>query len=353
MTKKDSLFIKGIAVLLLLFHHNPNGYNTYVVPRESARILVWMFLFVTAYGFSSQLEKGYEKHPIRFVLRRLALIYFPMWIMYLLNLGALLYCNRPSIIDYFSQSVWYVILDVLSLSHYFGVSGVAGYWYIGMLFVMTAVFPLLYYGVKKFGWFMILPIYIFTVFDPYRLYSPNGRFFDSYLLIVVIGIIFQQKRVLSFVQRIDKWYRYVGVVFTFIVLLALACFRFEISGMLYTEKYLISDPLSTVMALIVVITVVAFRKDNFISSSIEWLGGQSGNVFYVHGFFYNVILMNSSIYNHWLGFILCLAFSLAISCSVELIKKKLKYNDRLREWLDKTVGLEPGLKSKTITTSSS
>ena len=335
LSKRDSTFIKGLAVLLLLFHHNPLGYNSLTVFRSSARVLVWLFFFVSAYGFSLQLEKGQGRHPIRFVTKRILLLLLPMWLIYPINLAAQIINAPRLILNYFSESWVRLPLDIFSLSHFFGLSGVSGYWYVGMLMVVIVLFPLIDLVVKKTGWLSIPLAYVFILVEPVRLLSCRGGYFDEYLMIVVLGSLFARKKVFEHIPSLPKQLKYVLMVFSIFLILALACVRFELKDLVSESRFFYADPITTMLALAIVLWVFLFRMDNAASSVLEWLGAQSGNIYYIHSIFYNILLFKFPINDRFLSYFLCLGFSLSISFLIESVKKRTDYDSRLRSGIKK------------------
>lgn len=82
-TKEDSLRTKGVAVILLLFHHlffADRGYpvELHLISRDTlgvlavaARICVWIFCFISAYGITLQFNRKSEEQSIgKFVFTR-------------------------------------------------------------------------------------------------------------------------------------------------------------------------------------------------------------------------------------------------------------------------------------------
>ena len=103
MSKEDTKFLKGIAIILLLYHHDPfySDYGFFL--QSGARVCVWLFIFISAYGFTLQMKEGYEKKPVRFVIKRILLLYAQMWFFYLFNLTMSIIWD-PGLIGYFKSS---------------------------------------------------------------------------------------------------------------------------------------------------------------------------------------------------------------------------------------------------------
>ncbi len=335
LTKEDTGFIKGIAVLLLLFHHNPNADWDLLSIRSAARICVWCFMFVSSYGFAVQMEKVTSQRRLSFIVKRLALLYCPMWIIYLIRLLAL-FLAYPSSVVSFITSAWYNLpSDILCISQYWKNAGAAGYWYVGLLALIITVYPLIFLIVRKTGWLSLVLLYAFIVLFPFKLSLLYGGYVDEFLLIVFIGTLFRQKKIYERLPRVSGVKAVLVALAACLILIALAPIRTYFLDEVANNVFFRIDFMSTIMTVILVTAVYMARSGVRLSHVVEWLGKQSGNIYFSHSIFYFVILRKITIRSGLLSFLLCLMFSLAVTAAVEYVKKKTGYNERLRKALER------------------
>ena len=330
-----------LAILLLVYHHN--WYDTSLLSplRTGTRIIVWIFLFITAYGYSSQLDTTQNKHPVKFVIKRLALIYVPFWICGIVNLAVYLCVDPGMVVSFYFGLPINWLLDIFSVSQYFGTPCLLGGWYINMLVLIIMAFPLIHFVVSKLKWFSILLVLALTWFLPWKIYYEYGGYLDEYLLIVVLGILFYKYRCFKYLPKINSNLRLPLIAITVLVFIAALCFRYEYIQYVSNTIILRFDPLSTLMALAVISAIYMFRRDGKFSSVFEKLGSYSADIFYIHSIFYNAVFPVLGINNPILTFVLCFSVSLLISMGIEFIKGKTGFNQKLRIGIDRMLNISP------------
>lgn len=332
MSKDDTWFLKGIAILLLLYHHLPFDSDWGFVPKSGARVCVWIFLFISAYGFSLQMKEKYEKKPVRFIFKRVLLLYSQMWFFYLFNLTVSIIWNHR-LIDYFKSSVFNLPLDMLGLYSIFGKPEIASYWYVNFLIVVIVLFPVLYYLAKWTSWFSIPVVILVTQLIPYKMVFIHGGQLNYYLLMVMLGILFAQKNVFEKLAGFKHKKDFVVTVVSLLLISVLLVLRYILLPYTTEKWYLSIGPVSAAIAIIIIMLVFLQRTEGKIAQLIQKLGKHSGNIFYIHWFFYNYLLHKMNISIPIVGFAGCFIYCLLISILVEFIKKKTDYNNKIRNGL--------------------
>ena len=330
MSKDDTYFLKGLAIILLLFHHNPFDSDLFYFLKAGARICVWIFIFISAYGFTLQMKAGYEKKPIRYAIKRIILLYSEMWFFYLYKLAVIVLSDQ-SALPYFRSSVLNLPIDMLALSILFGKPLIAADWYVNYLLITIAVFPLLYFLARKTSWFSIPAVVILTLICPYKMTFEYGGQFNYYILMVMLGILFAQnsvfERLAKYKHKNEFWVLLIGLILCLVLVLA----RYILVPLHERKWYLSYGPISVLLATVIILMVFLLRKDGKINELLHKLGRHSGNMYFCHGVFYNVFLHLLNIKNGYISFFACFAYSLLFSILVELIKKKTDYNKRIRQ----------------------
>ena len=335
ITKRDTLFLKGLSILLLVFHHNRLINGAIYAIWANLRIVVWIFLFLSVYGLSSQIEKLSPKHYFKFVLKRLALLYIPMWIYNIVILIINLCAAPLSVVKYYSGPVYIWILDLFNLSYYFGTPAFVSGWYISMLLLIIVLFPGIYFVVTKLKWFSVIPVLLIVCFFKWKIYYKYGGYLDEYLMIVVLGILFYKHKVFSVFPKISGFWRWPAIAATIVFFLGMLCLRNEYIPHIYEIAFLMFDPFSTALAVAVITAVFILRRDDKASLLFEKLGKYSVGIYYTHSVFYNSVFPKAGLTNPYLAFIVCFAASLLIAVLIEKGKDCIGFNKMLRSGLDR------------------
>ena len=335
ITKRDTLFLKGLSILLLVFHHNWLMDGAIEPIRANLRIVVWIFLFISAYGLSSQIEKLSPKQYFKFVLKRLALLYVPLWICNIVILITDLCVTPLSVVKYYSGPIYIWILDLFNLSYYFGTPAFVSGWYISMLLLIIVLFPGIYFAVTKLKWFSIIPVLLIVWFFKKKIYYQYGGYLDEYLMIVVLGILFYKHKVFSVFPKVSGIWRWPAIAASVVIFFVMLCLRNEYISYVSENIYLRFDPFSTVFAIAVIAAVYMLRSDGKVSVLFEKLGTYSADIFYIHSVFYNVVFPKAGMTNPYLAFIICFSASLLIAVLIEKGKEITGFNKKLRSGLDR------------------
>ncbi|SEV95650.1 Peptidoglycan/LPS O-acetylase OafA/YrhL, contains acyltransferase and SGNH-hydrolase domains [Ruminococcaceae bacterium KH2T8] len=296
-------------------------------------VCVWIFLFITSYGYTLQMKAGYETKPLRFIVKRIILLYSEMWFFYLYNFIVII-LFKPSALPYFLSSPINIPIDMLAVSNLFGKPLIVAEWYVNFLLIVIVVFPLLYFLVKKTTWFSLPIIILITMLCPYKMSFQYGGQFNYYLLMIVVGILFAQNSIFEKLARFKHQKEILVLISGLLLILNLLVVRyFLLCHDFEKEWYLSYGPVSTLMGIIIVIMVFLLRGEGKIQMLLQKLGKHSGNMFFTHIVFYNIFVRLLGIYNEIGSFFLCFAYSLSLSLFVEFVKKKTDYNNRIRNGL--------------------
>ena len=176
--KESSTKIKGIAIILMLFHHlfrSSDLYSGYTINwfpllesqvvslADMSKICVALFAIISGYGLTLKIKKAFDKkiiiRQVKGMVYRFILLFIPV-----LVIGQIIN-HRPENF-YFSDHSFiegsiYLIFDLLGISNLFGLSPYYGaYWYISAAIVFIVLLPLIYWGLQKIGNFWTLAVII-------------------------------------------------------------------------------------------------------------------------------------------------------------------------------------------------
>ena len=167
---RQTRIAKGIAILLLLWHHiflnTPENQQRFVslfsikgVPieclvSEYAKVCVAMFLVLSGYGlykswinrFGIILGGNYNpriKDQISFVKNRLTKLMFGFWVVFIIFVPLSIWFGKPFWIVY-KGNVLYGLIDFFGLSTIFSTPTMnPTWWFMGAIIVFYILFPLL------------------------------------------------------------------------------------------------------------------------------------------------------------------------------------------------------------------
>lgn len=173
LSRSDTTAIKGIAILLMLWHHlflNTMAYGTLTHSLAVVfKVCVALFLFVSGYGLTkqySQIEKPYFKNTVKFLLRRYANFFLSYWFCFVLVVVVGNVCGYSFSEAYpvGRNTLKCVLLDVAGQMGYD--SYLNPWWFNKMIIQLYLVFPILFLIVrnKYLSWVGLALIVIMQLF---------------------------------------------------------------------------------------------------------------------------------------------------------------------------------------------
>lgn len=372
MSKHESSILKGIAIVLMLYHHL--FFDPAVSAADGAiyglasvdavgcivrfsKVCVALFVFVTGYGITRSIMRS-ESERIDAVtrtkameslfVRRLVKLLLPFQYMYIV---AFFFCliascllgiaNSPE--DVYGQfglvSFVYAFIDFMGLANAFGTPTLNGtWWYMSFAILLVCLVPLLNKLSVCFGsTMMLLSSFMASFFGSIASSGVVGSFW-WYLLTVSVGCWCART---NFFEKILKkttgggFFRAALSIAVPIAVIALfAAVREAFGGTLYwiTEAFL-----SVSLASIVVIAA-KMPVLRTICKPFDLLGKHSMDIFLVHSFFY-AIFFREFIFmpRYWLLILLLLiGVSLIASYCLGFLRKMFRMK-ALEERLIKTM----------------
>ncbi len=317
ITGNDSLFLKGIAICMLLWHHlfynNPEYGQTVVFFAHLSKICVAFFLVLSGYGLSVKTESG-KPGILRFYFLRLSKLYYNFWVIFIVSvlIGTLLF-NRTLGDAYKTHVIVRFILDFI------GMAGFQSYnqtwWFVKLIIVLYLLYPALFYVLNKSRIFIVFPFLILFV-DFLDIFIIR-----DWLFAFCLGICYaiDRNRISGFFRRFNP-----VIVFLFLVMLFLVFVYCRMNIPLLGRVKL--DGLLSILFILVVKQINI--NDGFTNKLFSFLGIHSMNVFLIHSFLFYYFapkLIYSSSYPV-VVFLYLLSSSLLISVVVEYLKKSSGLN---------------------------
>ena len=296
------LKIKGIAIILMLFHHLfripdlykgyeiiwfPLSENLVVSLADMSKICVALFVFISGYGMALKMKKSAK---VKFadqlinLISRFILLFIPIMI-------AGQFINQRPQNFYLSGNLFeggvYLIVDMLGLSNLLGLTPYYGaYLYISAAIVFIIISPIIYSLIKSKGGFFVLSIIVIL---PRLLgigYIPGNAIYP-FLFSLALGCIFADKnymeKVLNWypIKSANKWINNLILLFLGILCLIVSYYLYEA---LPIEKYW-EISWGIIPAIFLCFCAKFIVNIPIIGVLLEWLGKYSMNIYIIHVFY--------------------------------------------------------------------
>lgn len=340
-SKEDSMKVKGISILLLLFHHlfynlshiEESGMQflfvtaTQIVPiAVLARICVYLFIYLSAYGLTIQYTSKKESTD-RWLLKRWLSLMRPFWFVYVIMF--FMYLSVVKNPFYFYEgNILYLILDVLGWSDFFGTPILsAPWWYMCLAQLILLLIPFLTVFCEKLGWGSYFIVFIGLQYLPEGIRSPYGGRYSNYFLVIVLAVICAKKEIFKKINksRDSKVLSFFECLGLCVAIGFLVFFKHKLTGQ---DQWQINSLFCSVVAFLVCIVTSKYVRIKWIETPLRFLGKHSGNMFMIHAFFYTFTPQ----FVYWSGnaivsFLSLVFISLVFSVVVEKVKKVIHYNE--------------------------
>ena len=338
LSLKDSNILKGVALMLLLWHHlffSRNGMYTdfcvgkYELAEMFARICklcVAIFVMLSGYGLTVQAEKNGGINSIgdfyRHRFSKLLVNYWFIWLLFV-PLGVLVF-DRGFEEVYQTNIIPKFVADVLGLAFAFNFYGYnATWWFMSCIIVLYLGYPFLYKAVKSYPIYTLLGSVSVAIAVP--AVGQHFGFLNStmlmYLPAFVVGIILKISPI--YIEREGVGKR------RLLQLILLITFLTLWAEHLYVKANIVFDSVITVSMIMLYKSVELPR---FVGNILEFLGKHSMNIFLFHTFIFSHWLKDFiySPKNPLLIFLLLLGVCLIISVAIEWLKKLIKIDSLIK-----------------------
>lgn len=351
-TTYDSMLVKGVAIVLLMFHHcisktGIEGHNINFFPFESYhwpvmvcdsfKLCVGMFIFITGYGLYKSFSKIELKNKAVFnwTGTRLLKLLSGFWFVYILVFIITYAVNQYPLLRYVEaptrmEGSWiYALVDFFGLSYIADTPTLIGtWWYMSAVVIMIIFFPLLYAMGEKFSYFVtafamiLLPRILGQGF-------PGSKNVFSFVLVLIFGMVFAKH---DLFKKLDKFSLFkknkllsdIILFFVYMVAFFLIVWITDKIGRTYLWEFNYS------IAPLVVITFTNryLKRIPILNRGLMYIGKHSLNIFLIHTFI-RYEYLNDFTYSFKYALlipVILLAISFALSVVVELLKRLVRYD---------------------------
>ena len=351
-TTYDSMLVKGVAIILLMFHHciSMNQVETHtmnffpfesyhwpVMVCDSFKLCVGMFIFITGYGLYksySKIEIG-SKTVFNWTGTRLFKTLSGFWFVYILVFIITYAVDKRPLDIYVTaptkmEGSWlYAVIDFFGLANIAGTPTLIGtWWYMSAVVILIIFFPLLFGMGEKFSYFVtafamiLLPRILGIGF-------PGTKNVFSFVLAFILGMAFAKYDVFA---KQDKFTLFKNhKLFSDIVLFFVYLFAFFMVVYVTDKlgrKYLWELNYCIDPVIVILFANKYLKRIPVLNRALMYIGNHSLNIFLIHTFIRYEYLNDftySFKYALLIPFIL-LAISFALSVVVELLKKLIRYD---------------------------
>ena len=334
-SKRDSLSVKGAAILLMLCLHCfrvPELYAGFPVsfapfPEDLVnrictygKVCVGIFVFISGYGLSKIYRDTPDRDLSKTCLNRYLKSIRAFWPIYLLCLLAGMVIDGRTVRLYCSDGPVSSVLNLLSgalgLNHLFRTPMfVNEWWYLSAMVVFIFITPLLQRTVARYGW--ALPTFLLVALP--RILSigfQGGTEIFTFFTPLLLGIIFAQYGLFEKFWRLGPQGgagRLLRILLTGIAAFLGYKAYFILPAAQYWEIYYGLIPLSFLLFFHSLVKGVPILEDLFV-----FLGKHSGNIYFIHTVFLYVYLKEPLYSMPWFGLTLLVLLGLSLGFSIVL-----------------------------------
>ena len=368
-TKEHTMQMKGIAIIILLFHHcflnaqrwatvpyeklaTTKGWGYYPIsfaPFSShtiqylasfSKICVAMFVFMTGYGMWVSYESQKKKTTMsNYIKKRMVALMTGFLIIFVVT--EILAIPTGRFIEVYGhdfRSVVYMIIDALGLAKLLGTPLFClTWWYMSLAIVLIMIFPFVHSIMEKYQWIVVVA----SIIVPRACGFGQSTDLFRYLLAYTLGMYFAQHDLLARIKEKFMEQNVVGKLLSLIVsLIGLAviikCRQNAWIGWKYLDFW---DGFAAMY--VIVLSYIYILNGKWIVKGLGFLGKHSMNIFLIHSFYRDVFFhkFTYSFYYAWLDYIVLMAISLVTSIVLEWFKKLIRY-EKFIDWVKRLVTKE-------------
>lgn len=203
LSRHDTTVLKGIALLLMLFHHlfydaaaaplfdEPvAGHHWVALFSRQCKVCVAIFVFLSGYG----LAKSYKGKIRQYFAHRFVRLYFNYWLIWLLFVPVgVLFFGRTLQDVYQTHILAHLVIDLSGMSFACGFLGYnPTWWFYSCIIILYALYPLIHRTMSSWVQWLLLALSVMVI--------PLPTFLEPIrvnLLVFIAGALFGKYNILS------------------------------------------------------------------------------------------------------------------------------------------------------------
>ena len=343
--RDDALALKGIAILIMLFHHlflkgRFDGYSIAFAPFSEkqitdianyCKVCVSLYAFVSGYGLYLSYS-GNRLSDKKWIACRYIKTFSGFWIVVVLSWIVCQIIDGRTALIYIEKNrggsgVVNMFLDFLGLACLCGTKSICGtWWYMSAAFLFILMTPLVARRGNSIS-LACIAVFVFIrviaggkMSEYYNTYLGGSTPF-SYLMPFLIGALFAKKNLIN--RLINAPHRWLRFLIELILLMGTYILYLKISTSYFFD---IKWGLLPLPLILFCVEYVIPRRS--LRPILVFLGKHSMNIFLTHTFIRGTYLQDTiySFHHFLISFLVLLFISLALSLLIEWIKKTLRYH---------------------------
>ena len=345
---RDTKICKGIAILMMLFHHmflSPDRYKNFTVDfspfSESSinsfanylKICVGIYAFLSAFGLTCSYQK-WKKSDSRFFIYRYFKMMLEFFAIYIIAVIVSLFVNSDWNLrsvyggDGKLAAVWKMLIDFLGLAELFHTPTFnSTWWYMSLAIVILLLIP-----VDRFGGTFLMSASLFLP----AIFGIKVVPVTRWLLCIAIGIVCARTNALGKLKEkyntLPAYMKILSFVFSCSMLFVFYRLR---QGALKNDFIEIWDSIIPVM--VIVFAFLFVNNIPVLSDIFNFFGEYSMIIFLTHTFirYYWFTSLAYISENIWLDYIILISVSLAVAIVIKSFLRVCRYNKFEKSVLDK------------------
>ena len=346
-TKEETNFCKGIAIVMMLFHHLFNDfeeYAGYIVDYRPftpdrltflallCKVCVAVFVFLSGYGITFVYHKTFggrepeKKELVAFTWNRYWKLMAGYWFIFILAL--LCQPLGRTIADAYGTAtkdiIFYFVIDFLGLSYLFSTPTLnPTWWYMSLAIFIIFVMPLIIRLMRRYGALTVVAVLTGGV---YLLGTANPSTF--YLFSLLLGAACMETGFFHKLTQItdkNKIRKYTVFIVELMILFILLRYR---------TNYNLNGIVDGLLALVIACAVHTVLIDiPVVSPAVCFIGKYSLNIFLFHTLLYSYYFLRFFFsFHYWVLIVLSLlVVSLLVSVGIEFVKERSGYTKVMRK----------------------
>lgn len=347
--KRQTNIAKGIALLMLLWHHlfynSPDKYDMFIslfyikgMPVECfvadfCKVCVAIFLFLSGYG----LYKSYHSYVINlqkhnskvsfkndfiYVKNHLLKLLSGFWVIYFVfSLMGFSFGRNP--MDVYQENILYFVTDIFGLSYLFDTPSINDtWWFISIILVYYLLVPMLY-RITTYSAEIILAFTFLLMFVPYLI---DWRQLNTWLFSLVIGMYFSKYNLFEVINaRVDNIVKRFFLLFFAVISCIIVRFNVLDNSIIFDGVFAI---------VFVLLSYLVLSRIPIINKILEEVGKYSGQIFMFHTFIYSYYFKEQI---YWFKYSIIIYLVMIIVCYIiarllSWLMKVTRYNKLINKF---------------------
>ena len=303
-----------------------------------ARVCVWIFAFLSAYGLTIQYKKMTKspdfkgsKSRFNFIVKHYLSLMKPYWFVFVLVTIVSPFLFHMSWAKTYDNNIIYLLLNACGLSDFFHTPTPNGaWWYMCFAQILLLLIPFLAEAVRKYGGLVPLMSFILIQYLGDGILSKSGGAYSNYLTVITFGVWFAWNDVMPRLSKRPRSIlgRFVDLIS--LVMASIVCIWIQVEYS-STDTWKYTKVFIAIAAVLLILIIYKYFRFSWLERILAFLGKHSGNMFMTHSFFYmyyiRYVYWSHNVLLTWLTLVVA---SLIVSLLIESIKALMRKSSLFR-----------------------